>query len=43
MPFESGKKLRMFDNRSLKRMGETESKEVKGDWRELHNEELQKC
>jgi hypothetical protein len=34
------RKLRMFENMVLRRILEPRSEEVKGEWRRLHNEEL---
>jgi hypothetical protein len=34
-------RLRVFENRVLRRIFEPKRNEVKGDWRKLHNEELQ--
>jgi hypothetical protein len=34
-------RLRMFKNRVLRRIFESRRDEVTGDWRKLHNEELQ--
>ena len=34
------RRLRVFENRMLRRIFGTRSEEVTGDWRKLHNEEL---
>jgi hypothetical protein len=34
------RRLRVFENRLLRRIFGTKSDEVTGEWRELHNEEL---
>jgi hypothetical protein len=36
-------RLRMFENRVLRRMFGTKRDEVTGEWRKLHNEELRDC
>jgi hypothetical protein len=36
-----GHRLQMFDNRVLRRIFGPKKGEVRGDWRKLHNEELQ--
>jgi hypothetical protein len=37
---EGGSRLRVFENRVLRRIFGPKSDEVKGEWRKLHNEEL---
>jgi hypothetical protein len=37
---KGGNKLRMFENRVLRRIFGSKREEVTGDWRKLHNEEL---
>jgi hypothetical protein len=40
--FKSRLRLRMFENRVLRRISGPKRDEVKGGWRKLHNEELHK-
>jgi len=37
------RRLRMFQNRVLRRIFEPRREEVTGEWRKLHNEELMSC
>jgi hypothetical protein len=40
MNFEEERRLRMFENRGLRRIFESKRDEITGEWRKLHNEEL---
>ena len=40
LKFREERSLRVFENRVLRRIFETKRDEVRGEWRQLHNEEL---
>jgi hypothetical protein len=40
LPFSHKRRLRVFENRVLRRMFGKKEDEVTGDWRKLHSEEL---
>jgi hypothetical protein len=40
LPLREGHRLRVFENRVLRRIFGPKRDEVTGDWRKLHNEEL---
>jgi hypothetical protein len=40
--WREGHKLRMFENRVLRKIFETQREDLRGEWRKLHREELTK-